>query len=450
MPPKLNIKAVTDWKKNEKDEKEKERQNRFNKICEVLSNVENGKILKKNHDNTYSIVTVDNNGGIKLTMAKSDIVINTVSNNTMRKGASGSDVSLVSLGGIDYIEKTMPDNVNSWGSVAREIRVMNIFKYQNPKYLLLPEYVLIRGNVGENLTIDNINKHISILSKKCTPCRQFGKNCVNMNAPFTWIISATGKKCGGERNVDDLCLIKLIDDIAAGLNEMHNMNLYHKDIKPDNIVYCQYDNRWKIIDFGESRLEKDVLDPVGTEVFQDAKLLSFTLESLQDKVDSECLDEDYAFKKVLENIDYFSLFMTLRIIINRLIIRRNNRKPKQNVKNVKKFLDDILLPLGSVFYLKNLLYNHNDIITKIKGLIQNNDDIDEYNIELIDSCYDVSPSSSISRSTSTSASQSRESSISPISRGGGKSNKLKINKTKRKKLINKTKRKKLINKTKKK
>ena len=46
-------------------------------------------------------------------------------------------------------------------------------------------------------------------------------------------------------------------DVLEGLRKMHTVQVIHCDIKPDNIVWAPKSQRWKIIDFGHSRLEVD-------------------------------------------------------------------------------------------------------------------------------------------------------------------------------------------------
>ena len=46
-------------------------------------------------------------------------------------------------------------------------------------------------------------------------------------------------------------------DVLEGLRKMHTVQVIHCDIKPDNIVWAPKSQKWKIIDFGHSRLQVD-------------------------------------------------------------------------------------------------------------------------------------------------------------------------------------------------
>ena len=52
------------------------------------------------------------------------------------------------------------------------------------------------------------------------------------------------------KSLDEKEIVMLIKDMAAGLVEVHNNDIIHRDIKADNIILKE--NRFKISDFGVS------------------------------------------------------------------------------------------------------------------------------------------------------------------------------------------------------
>ena len=49
-------------------------------------------------------------------------------------------------------------------------------------------------------------------------------------------------------------LIRLIEDVARGLDDVHRAGLVHRDVKPQNVFLVEATRRWKILDFGVAKL----------------------------------------------------------------------------------------------------------------------------------------------------------------------------------------------------
>lgn len=72
--------------------------------------------------------------------------------------------------------------------------------------------------------------------------------------------------------------------IANGLKYLHNLLISHRDIKPDNIVFCSRDNNTKIIDFSASVYFRE-------ENYQDIKTLNLN-ENEVGELKSSCLTDE--------------------------------------------------------------------------------------------------------------------------------------------------------------
>jgi serine/threonine protein kinase len=52
-------------------------------------------------------------------------------------------------------------------------------------------------------------------------------------------------------------IVKIVSQVAAGLNAAHQNQLVHRDIKPANLWICEDDHQLKILDFGLARISDD-------------------------------------------------------------------------------------------------------------------------------------------------------------------------------------------------
>lgn len=144
-------------------------------------------------------------------------------------------------------------------------------------------------------------------------------------------------------------LAKLFHNLINGMNKMHEMNVYHRDIKPDNIMYNTKTYDVKYIDFGLSILpvgNKRIILPtstklkVGTPNYMDPNITTYEKKSEPAKY------EDMI--KLLKNADRFSLGMTLFMLLSngKLIYQLTNTKINYNIelteyyKELKRVLQD--------------------------------------------------------------------------------------------------------------
>ncbi len=73
---------------------------------------------------------------------------------------------------------------------------------------------------------------------------------------------------------DEKELKLIVKELVRSIQYLHHRNICHRDIKPDNILYCQKSKMVKIIDFGISKKtfqrgsRRDMLTVIGTHFYQ--------------------------------------------------------------------------------------------------------------------------------------------------------------------------------------
>ena len=329
---------------------------KFNKILEKIVDLSNNVLIEKDGKLYKGSIEIVDDG--KLLVTKNDKHDYTITDADVQPidGKSGSTVKQRTISGMgDYIQKNLPKDRENWGGFIRELVVMEAIR--TPEYILLPEYIILKDKLIQFEGITSSPDDIALLTKACAPCRQNdGKNCVKDNEKFTWSDKDLSKK-------EDL--LKFIEDIENGIKEMNNNDFYHKDVKPDNIVYCN--DKFQLIDFGLTEKGVDsALKNSGTARFAESNITQKTSvsEIVDFLIEEKCLsansnenDKEFAVKAYLRRLDYFALFTTLKIIV------KNIAKYKMLYEFFELIIDDFTKSFNKE------LYDVDDIMNKIKLIL---------------------------------------------------------------------------------
>jgi eukaryotic-like serine/threonine-protein kinase len=65
----------------------------------------------------------------------------------------------------------------------------------------------------------------------------------------------------GNRKLSEIETLKIIQNILTGLEEVHNSNNIHRDLKPDNIIRCASNQKLVLIDFGAVKAVRQGTNP---------------------------------------------------------------------------------------------------------------------------------------------------------------------------------------------
>lgn len=124
--------------------------------------------------------------------------------------------------------------------------------------------------------IDPTEKHLASFQTSCAASqRKYHTNIIMRN--FGRSLDGKGKKRFPKQTVEHATNVFLKQMLQA-LILLHKNGVYHMDLADRNIVYNKTENRYRLIDFGISRSEKDIKE-------------AFTVEAIEDSYD---IDEHFA------------------------------------------------------------------------------------------------------------------------------------------------------------
>ena len=134
-----------------------------------------------------------------------------------------------------------------------------------------------------------------------------------------------------KKNISQKETYRIIDELCDALTYIHNKQIVHRDIKPNNILITHDGHHVKLIDFGlADRDDFDILkEPAGTAAFASPE------QQKRNKIDNR--SDIFALGKLLQDISYQSI--KIRRII-RKCLAENPDKRFSSALEVKKKLND--------------------------------------------------------------------------------------------------------------
>ncbi|CAD8146182.1 unnamed protein product [Paramecium pentaurelia] len=168
-----------------------------------------------------------------------------------------------------------------------------------------------------------------------------------------------------ETTFDTQEILKCLLDIIGGLLELKNLNIFHRDIKPDNIVYDG--ENYKIIDFETAKK------------FQDdrTKVQSLDIGTLNYRAPEITQNRAYSSQCDVWSLGclfYYMLFKQERNHMDQLVIPQNHNYDDQIIKILERMLEKNEKKRITLANLQNdvqQLYNINNNQTQSTRLEQN-------------------------------------------------------------------------------
>eukprot|EP00834_Sanchytrium_tribonematis_P006746 NODE_528_length_6433_cov_0.887907.p4 type:complete len:330 gc:universal NODE_528_length_6433_cov_0.887907:4551-3562(-) len=156
------------------------------------------------------------------------------------------------------------------------------FKDNDSRHYSYYKSILNEGKIMKMLDHPNIVKLFAVFKETDKSIKSFGlvtEFCQEDLSDFV---------INGKMAIESL--LEFIYSMLEALEYLHQNNIYHLDIKLDNIVVCN--GIFKLIDFNMSKMHKEVTKFVGTEYYWDPKVkIAFYSRKLPiPEMDSEKLD----------------------------------------------------------------------------------------------------------------------------------------------------------------
>ena len=133
-----------------------------------------------------------------------------------------------------------------------------------------------------------------------------------------------------KNNISKKETFRIIGELCDALTYIHNKQIVHRDIKPNNILITRDGHHVKLIDFGlADKDDFDILkEPAGTTAFASPE------QQKRNKIDNR--SDIYALGKIIQDVSYQSL--KIRKIIKRCL-EENPEKRFRSALDVKKKLN---------------------------------------------------------------------------------------------------------------
>ena len=134
-----------------------------------------------------------------------------------------------------------------------------------------------------------------------------------------------------KNNIPQKEIFRMLDELCDALAYIHNKQIVHRDIKPNNILITRDGHHVKLIDFGlADKDDFDILkEPAGTTAFASPE------QQKRNKIDNR--SDIYALGKLLQDIPCQSIKIK---IITRKCLAENPERRFSSAIDVKKKLND--------------------------------------------------------------------------------------------------------------
>lgn len=224
-----------------------------------------------------------------------------------------SNIELIHNSKNGYSELYKAKRYGKWYAVKR----LTDKEKDNPRYQSLLEKEF---DIAIQLSHQNIVQTISFEN-----IPQLGRCIVQ-----EFIDGMTWNDFFSKNNIPQKEIFRMLDELCDALAYIHNKQIVHRDIKPNNILITRDGHHVKLIDFGlADKDDFDILkEPAGTTAFASPE------QQKRNKIDNR--SDIYALGKIIQDVSYQSL--KIRKIIKRCL-EENPEKRFSSALEVKKKLN---------------------------------------------------------------------------------------------------------------
>ena len=176
-----------------------------------------------------------------------------------------------------------------------------------------------------------------------------------------FIDGVTWNEFFAKKNISQKETYRIIDELCDALTYIHNKQIVHRDIKPNNILITHDGHHVKLIDFGlADRDDFDILkEPAGTAAFASPE------QQKRNKIDNR--SDIFALGKLLQDISYQSI--KIRRIIRKCLAENPDKRFSSALEVKKKLNDKTNVIIGLSLLLTTIFVIFSFILINMKNEI---------------------------------------------------------------------------------